>query len=382
MRIGVNTRLLLHGKMDGIGWFTYETLSRIVVSHPEHQFYFFFDRKPDPRFFFASNVHPVVLCPQARHPLLWILYFEVSMKCALKKHKIDFLFSPECYIPLRLGIPTLSVFHDLNYEHAKDYLKPSHQMYMDYFSRRFAGGSTRIATVSTYSKQDIVDTYQIDPNKVDVVYNGANEGYRPLSLEEQRMTRARFSQGARYFIFIGTILKRKNLSTLLKSFDRFKATDKEGIKLLVVGNRVWWQDELEAEYNAMKYQKDVVFIGRAPQEDLFKLLGSSIALVYPSLFEGFGIPILEAYNAEVPVITSNCTSMPEVAGGAAILVEPTDSLAMAAAMGRIAKDPLFCANLVAKGCEQRKRFSWDITANKLWESMMKTVNARRNNEKE
>ena len=373
MNIGVNTRLLLAGKMDGIGWFADETLRRIVAAHPEHEFFFFFDRKPDPRFLYAANVHPVTLAPQARHPVLWYLFFQQSMRLALKRYKIDLFLSPEVYMPLGVKVPTLIVIHDLNYEHSKDNLKPSHQRYMTYFSPQFARYSTRIATVSQYSKQDIMATYHIADEKIDVVYDGAHEGYQPLTEEQKISVRQQYSQGCRYFIFISTILKRKNLATLLRAFDQFKATDQENTKLLVVGHKVWWQDELKEAYDAMRHKDDTLFLGRVEPEVLTQLLASAMALAYPSLFEGFGIPILEAFEAETAVVTSNCTSMPEVAGDAALLVEPTDTEALAAALTRLATDDELRASLIAKGREQRRRFSWDITAEKLWESLMRTV---------
>ena len=101
MRIAVNTRLLLHDRLDGIGWFTAETARRMVLAHPEHEFFFFFDRKPHPEFLFADNVTPVVLCPQARHPVLWYLYFEWSTQMALKRYKIDLYLSPDGMMPRR-----------------------------------------------------------------------------------------------------------------------------------------------------------------------------------------------------------------------------------------------------------------------------------------
>ena len=372
MRIGVNTRLLLSGKMDGIGWFTAETLRRIVLAHPEHDFFFFFDRTPDHTFIFSSNVHPIILCPQARHPILWYIFFQRSIPRALKRHKIDLFLSPDGYMSLNTKVPTLTVIHDLNFEHSPDNLKPSHQRYMTYFSPQFARYSTRIATVSEYSKQDIVNTYHIEADKIDVVYDGAHEGYHPLSPSEQRLTREQYAGGNRYFIFISTIIKRKNLATLLTAFDQFKQDDHEGTKLLVVGHRVWWKDELAKAYEQMSHKEDVVFLGRTEPEKLIRLLGSAIALVYPSLYEGFGIPIIEAFQAEVPVITSNCTSMPEVAGDAAILIEPTDTDAMSNALTRVANDSNLRNQLLSEGRSRRTLFSWDKTATLLWESMAKT----------
>ena len=373
MRIGVNTRLLLAGKMDGIGWFTAETMKRIVLAHPEHEFYFFFDRKPHPPFIFSSNVHPVVLCPQARHPILWYIFFQRSIPRALKRYNIDLFVSTDGYMSLNTKVPTMTVIHDLNFEHSSDNLKPSHQRYMTYFSPQFARYSTRIATVSEYSKKDIVETYHIEPEKIDVVYDGAHEDYHPLLPSEQQQVREQYTGGKRFFIFISTIIKRKNLATLLTAFDRFKLNDHEGTKLLVVGHRVWWTDELAKAYEQMANKEDVIFIGRAEPDVLVRLLGSATALVYPSLYEGFGIPILEAFKAEVPVITSNCTSMPEVAGDAAILIEPTHVDALTNALTRIASDTALQDQLVAKGRIQRTHFNWDITADLLWQCMMKTL---------
>ena len=377
MRIAVNTRLLLPGKLDGIGWFTAETLRRIVKAHPEHEFFFLFDRKPDPQFLYASNVHPLVLCPQARHPVLWYMFFQWSTRWTLRKYKIDLFLSPDGYSVLDTQVPTLTVIHDINFEHSRDYLRPSHQRYMSYFSPQFARYSTRIATVSEFSKKDIAETYHISPDKIDVVYDGAHNDYRPLSHEEQALTREHFTQGHPYFLFVSTIIKRKNLTTLLLAFDRFKETDTQDTKLVVVGHRVWWKDELKAAYDNMRHPEDVLFVGRAESTELARLMGSAIALAYPSLFEGFGIPILEAFHAETPVVTSNCTSMPEVAGDAALLVEPTSVEALTEALQRLATDKALRQELIARGREQRKLFSWDITADLLWQSMMKTATSNR-----
>jgi len=372
MRIGVNTRLLLADKMDGIGWFTFETLQRIVSAHPEHDFFFFFDRKPDPRFIFAPNVHPITLGPQARHPILWFLFFEFSIRWALNHYRIDLFLSPECYLSLGSKVPTLMVIHDINYEHSSDNLKPSHQRYMHFFSPRFAQHSNRIATVSEFSKQDIVDTYKIEPSKIDVVYDGAHEGYHPLDAALKQEVREKYASGCPYFIFVGTIIKRKNLATVLTAFDSFKAATDSKMKLVVVGHKVWWQDELKDAFDRMVHKGDVVFIGRANSVLLVDLMGAAEALVYPSLFEGFGIPIVEAFHAEVPVITSDCTSMPEVAGDAAILVDPKDVDILAEALRKVSEDFSLRKELVEKGRKRRVYFSWNRTSELLWNSMMKT----------
>lgn len=373
MRIAVNTRLLLHDRLDGIGWFTAETARRMVLAHPEHEFFFFFDRKPHPEFLFADNVTPVVLCPQARHPVLWHLYFEWSTQIALKRYKIDLYLSPDGMMPLNPKVPTLNVIHDLNFEHASGNLKASHQRYMSHYFPLFARNATRLATVSSYSKKDIAETYGIPAEKIDVVYDGAHSNYRPHSDNEKEAIRRRFTDGHPFVIFISTILKRKNLANLLLAFDKVKE-DKgnEDLKLVVVGSRVWWQDELESAWNGMKHQSDVIFPGRVEPNDLSALLSAAEMLVYPSYFEGFGIPILEAMYAETAVIASRTTSMPEVGGDAVLYIDPSDIDDIAHAISRL-RDKTLRQEFIEKGRLQRQKFSWEITANLLWDSMMKTI---------
>jgi hypothetical protein len=160
MRIGVNTRFLLNGKLEGIGWFTYETMRRIVKAHPEHDFVFFFDRPFDRKFVFEDNVKPVVVYPPARAPFLWKLWFDTTLPYYLKKHKIDAFISPDGYCSLNTVIPQLMVLHDLAFEHGSFGLP---EKVMNFYKTRvpqFVEKAKRIVTVSNFSKQDIIDQYQ------------------------------------------------------------------------------------------------------------------------------------------------------------------------------------------------------------------------------
>ena len=375
MRIAVNTRLLLPGRLDGIGWFSFESLRRIVVDHPEHHFFFLFDRKPAQEFIFADNVTPVVLFPQARHPLLWWLFFEWSVPYALRKYNVDIFVSTDGWMSLRTNIPTLTVMHDLNFEHANDYLRPSHQRYMKHFFPRFAAKATRIATVSQYSKNDIADVYSVPLDKIDVVYNGSNANYRPCLPDEIEQTRDRYCDGCPYFLFVGTLSRRKNLANILKAYELFqKIHPDSNMRMVVAGSKYSIDSDLAETMQRMTNKDNVKFLGHVDSHTLSMLMGSSTALVYTSLFEGFGIPIIEAYYAETAVITSTVTSMPEVAGNAALLVDPLSVDDIANAMARIADDNSLREDLINRGKEQRKLFSWDKTASLLWQSIMATYN--------
>jgi len=373
MEIVVNTRLLLKNKLEGIGWFSYETLRRITVAHPEHHFIFLFDREPDEEFFFSGNVTPIILSPQARHPVLFYLWFEFSVGSLLNKLKPDLFLSPDGYLSLRAHCRQLPVMHDLNFEHYPKDLTYLVRKYYKYFFPRFARKATRIATVSEFSKSDIVKTYGISPEKIDVVYNGCNTAYLPVSQEVQRLTKEKYSKGKEYFLFVGALHPRKNISRLFRAFDIFKNSSGSDAKLVIVGAKYYWTSEIKQTYLGMQHKADVVFTGRVTSEALRNILGSALALTYVPYFEGFGIPILEAMNTDTPVITGNVTSMPEVAKDAALLIDPFSENSIADGMLRIHNEPELRKSLVDKGRQRRQDFSWDKTAAALWESILKTT---------
>jgi glycosyltransferase involved in cell wall biosynthesis len=371
-RIAVNTRLLLKGKLEGIGWFTYETLKRITEHHPEHTFLFIFDRPYDPEFIFGPNVIPIVAFPQARHPILYYWYFEFSIPSILKKHKADYFLSPDGYCSLRAYKPTLTVIHDINFEHRPKDLPLKDRLYYRRFFPKFAHKAKRIATVSEFSKRDIAQTYSVDPSKIDVVYNGCNSLYEPIDKALQETTRIKWSQGKPYFLFIGSLHPRKNLLNLIKAFDRFCQQTKTEYRLLIVGNFMW-KNDLKKAQEALLHKDKIILTGRLSNDELKPILGSASALTYVPFFEGFGIPILEGFAAGIPVITSNTTSMPEVAGNAALLVKPDSIEEISNAMLRITTDSALAQQLISAGFVQKEKFSWDKSAELLWQSIEKLM---------
>lgn len=376
MRIAVNTRLLLKGKLEGIGWFTYQTLEHIVRQHPEHEFYFFFDRPYDPQFVFAPNVKPVVVHPQARHPILFYLWFEWSIPMMLRKYKIDLFLSTDGYASLSTKVPTCLVIHDLAFEHYPEHYVPTHRMYWRHYSPLFARKAKRIATVSTFSKNDISQRYGVSPDNIDVVYNGAHSEYRPLSDEEKVAVKEKYTNSCEYFVFAGAIHPRKNVLNLLKAFVAFKKRQPTNMKLVIVGRPAWKYDEVEEMRYLMPFKEDVRWVGYMNVDELSKVIGGAYALVYASLFEGFGIPILEALQCNVPAIVSNTSSMPEVAGEAALLVDPADPDDIAAKMHQLYKDETLRAKLISKAAVQVQKFTWQGAADRLWNCMMGCVNGK------
>jgi glycosyltransferase involved in cell wall biosynthesis len=377
MRIAVNTRLLIKGKLGGIGWFTYQSLKRITQNHPEHQFYFLFDRDFNNEFIFGDNIIPFKLLPPARHPFLWYFWFEHRVAPFLNKYKPDFFLSPDGYLVLKTNIPSLPVIHDINFVHLSENLPFWAEKYYLHYFPLFAGKAKRIATVSEYSKTDLVNSYNLNSDKIDVVYNGSDSVFQPITKVQQEQIKQKFSNGVDFFIYIGSLHPRKNMCRMLEAFDIFKKQTNLPHKLILIGDPLFNTGGMWKTHSTMKYKDDVLFLGRIPREQAKLVMASARALIFVSYFEGFGIPILEGFRCEIPVLAGNKTSLPEVGGKAAHYVDPFSVKSIASGMIEIEKNDSLRAKLINEGKLQREKFSWDKTAKLLWESVEKTIDSKK-----
>lgn len=373
MKIAVNTRLLLKNRLEGIGWFTKETLQRITKEHPEHEFLFIFDRKYDPSYIFSSNVKGIVVHPPARHEILYKIFFNYSIPRILKKEKVDLFLSPDGFLSLRTKVPQLAVIHDINFEHYPDSLPKRVAKYYRKYFPKFAHIAKRIATVSNYSKLDIARTYTINPSKIDVVYNGANEIYFPLVEQEIIEIRSKYTNKLPYFLYIGSLHPRKNIVRLFKAYEEFRKSSTKEIHLVIVGEAMWDNKDVVLQLKEMTFKEDIIFLGRLHSDELKYVIAAAFALTFVPIFEGFGIPALEAMQSGVPVISSNNSSLPEVVGEAAILCDPTNIEDIRYAMKTVAEDDVIREKMITKGLAQSKKFSWDQSAKLLWQSIEKTM---------
>lgn len=369
MRIAINTRFLVKNQLEGIGGYTYEVLQRLVSQHPEHEFIFLFDKNYDSSFVFAKNVTPVVLFPPARHPFLWWWWFEIAIPNALKKYKADVFFSPDGYASLRTPVPTVLVIHDIAYKHLRHHFSKLMLYYFDYFTPKFVQKARRIVTVSEFSKQDIIKQLGVPAEKIAVSYNGCKDIFQPLNESAQQAVRLQYAENQDYFLYVGSIHPRKNVHRLVQAFDQFKIQTKSPVKLLIGGRFAWQTGEVKDAYEQAQFKNDITLLGYVSAAELPSLVGAALALVYVSLFEGFGVPLLEAMQCDVPIITSNISSMPEVTGDAALLVDPTDVNAIAKAMQTLYENPALRENLIEKGKIQREKFTWEKATAIIWENI-------------
>lgn len=373
MRIAVNTRLLIRGKLEGIGRFAMETLKRITREHPEHQFIFIFDRPYSSEFIFSDNVIPVVAGPPARHPFLFYIWFEWQIPRLLKKYKADLFLSPDGYLSLNTKVPQLPVIHDLSFVHRPKDLTSLMSRHYNYFFPRFAQKAKRVATVSEYSKEDIARTFNIESDKIDVVYSANVKNLKPVDSASQEKIRKKHTSGNPYILFVGALHPRKNITGLLKAFELFKTQKNSNMKLLIVGGKMHKTGEIFNTFEKLSCKEDVIFAGRVSDEELHKIYGAAFALAFVPFFEGFGVPVIEAMSAGIPVICSNTTSLPEVGGDAVLYVNPNNTGEIADAMLKLHDNPELRAKLIEKGFVQKSTFSWDETARLLWQSAEKAI---------
>ncbi len=377
MNIGVNVRTLIENSMTGVGWFIFETMKRLVAKHPEHTFYYFFDRPYSQKFITSSNIIPIVVPPKCRyHQLFYKFWYDFQIPKALRKHKIDLFISGDTVNTTKSKVPSILVIHDLAFEHYPNFAPANITRHFKKHVPLGAKKSSQIVTVSEYSKNDIATKYKIDLDKISIVYNGINNHFEPLDSDLKSKVKAQYSDNCDYFLFVGTIHPRKNLKNQLLAFDMFrKRINNSTHKFLIAGTAWIWNKELDDAYSNMEFKNDVVFIGHLPSGELSRVTASATALMYVSIFEGFGIPIIEAFESKTPVITSNTSSMPEVAGNGALIVDPFKPEDIFEAMNIIYSDPETVNQLIENGLKRKELFSWDLTAEKFDKAFVKTVKA-------
>lgn len=376
MTVAINCWILRNKKLDGIGYFTVNAVANLIKNHPEVQFKILCDKKFTEDYFDFANVTKHKIFPALRHPLLYVFYMEVVLPFFLRKHKPDVMVSADGYLSLSSSCKQIPIIYDINFEHKPEDIKLKNRIYFKFFFKRFARKGKRIATISEYSKKDIADYYKLDSSTIDNVSCGINSNFSPLDEQQISEVKNKWSGGKPYYFFVGSMHPRKNIKRLIDAFNLFKQKTGSNFKLILAGSILWSKTEIEDSYTNSPYKEDIIFTGRLSDEDLQKMLGAAYALSFVPIFEGFGLPIVEAFQSGVPVICSNVTSMPEVAGNAALMVDPFSIDSIAEGMVTLSKNNELRNQLIAKGHIQKQLFSWSRTAGLLWESICKVTGVK------
>jgi len=302
---------------------------------------------PDERLTIARSAWPT------GRPIVRLLWEQLALPWA----KMDLLHSMAFVAPLVSPWPTVVTVYDLSFIHYPAAFPTSQRVYLRLFTQLSCRRARRVIAISQSTRRDLVKQWGLPAGKIDVAYPGVGVQFRPLPADEVAAFRARRGLPERFILHLGTLQPRKNLVRLVRAYGRLCAHGTDA-KLVLVGGRGWFYQEILAEIERLNLQNDVLLPGYAPAEELPLWYNAAALLAYPSLYEGFGLPVVEAMACGTPVVTSNVSSMPEAAGDAALLVNPHDTAALADALHCLLAD----GGLPAKGREQAAGFTWHKTA--------------------
>ena len=359
----------------GIGRYTRELIHALVAAAPNYTYTLFSARPP------AAVPVPdsLPVAPHVTHraaPVderwLYRLWYRarIPLPVQLFTGTIDLFHSPDFVLPpVRGGVPTLLTVHDLSFVHYPATFPANLVAYLNRVVPRSVGRATHILADSQSTRRDLAALWGVPDDKVTVLYSGVNERFRPVTdATALAAVRARYGLGdGPYVLAVGTVQPRKNYEMLVRAFRAVAQTGPHA--LVIAGGRGWLTEGLEAEIARQGVADRVILPGFVDDADLPALYSAASLFVFPSLYEGFGLPLLEAMACSVPVISSDASSLPEVAetGGepAALLLPPGDEVAWAAAMLRLLTDDAARQRLVAAGAAQAARFTWQTAARQL-----------------
>jgi glycosyltransferase involved in cell wall biosynthesis len=264
--------------------------------------------------------------------------------------------------------------HDLSYLFFPQGFRTLNRNYLQTFTRLSVRQARRVIAVSESTKRDLVQQYGLSPGKVDVVHNGVDPGFRPLPADEVAAFRREEGLPGQFILFVGTLEPRKNVVRLVEAYARLP---KDRPPLMLVGGKGWLYDEIFSRVEALGLSSVVRFVGYVPADALPWWYNAADLFVYPSLYEGFGLPPLEAMACGTAVISSTASSLPEVVGQAGLLIDPADAEALAKAMEQVLADREMRKEMRSSGLAQAQNFSWEKTARQTVESYRRALTSRR-----
>ncbi len=344
------------------------------------------DRENDYRLFAASPAPlPATPFPVRRLPFhdIWLMRIwhraRLPLPAELITGRVDLFHSPDFTLPPTLpGVPTILTVHDLSFVRDPDSADDRLRAYLNRVVPRSVRRATHVLADSEATRQDLISLWNTPRDKVTVIYCGVEPHFRPVT-DPARLAavRARYNLGPGPYIFsVSTLQPRKNYRRLIQAFAPLAARRLD-LSLVIAGGRGWKDEEILGEPERLGLANRVCFPGFVADHDLPALLSAAELFAYPSLYEGFGIPILEAMACGTPVISSNCSSLPEVTGDAGLQVDPVDVAALSAGMERLLTIRELRTDLVRRGRERAAQFTWPAAARQLLAVYSRFLRVRR-----
>ena len=370
IHVGVNAHLLSLAesyRSAGINWYIYNLLHYLPEMASDMEYTVFTSER---RYVPAPGIRLQVFRLPTNRPPVRILWEQAFQPWAVRRAKLDLLHSPAFVGPLVSACPLVVTVHDLSFLFFPQGFRALNRSYLRLFTRLSVRRAQRVLAVSESTKRDLVTYYGLSPAKVDVVYNGVDGSFRPLPADQVAAFRRQTGLPDRFMLFVGTLEPRKNVVRLIEAYARLS---KERPPLVLVGGRGWLYDQIFSRVEALNLSGQVHFAGYVLAEDLPLWYNAADLFVYPSLYEGFGLPPLEAMACGTAVITSTASSLPEVVGKAGLTIDPTDTEALATAMGQVLRARDLREQMQAEGLARAQSFSWEKTAQQTVDSYRRAL---------
>jgi glycosyltransferase involved in cell wall biosynthesis len=361
MHIGLNAHLLSLAETyrgAGINWYIHNLLTHLPRVDRDNRYTAFIG---DRRFTNAGLALRLSQLPTSR-PVVRIFWEQVVQPFALQKERVDLLHALAFVTPLLSPCPSVVTIYDLSFLLYPGSFKRSKRFYLSLFTRLSARRARRIIAISESTKRDVVRLLGVPHEKVEVVYCGIGEAFRPLAENQVAAFRSERGLPEHFILFVGTIEPRKNVTRLIEAFAHLQTCTLANLKLVIGGAKGWFYEDVFARVEELGLEGQVMFPGYIPVSELPLWYNAAELFVYPSLYEGFGLPPLEAMACGTPVVASNTSSLPEVVGGAGLTVDPLDVEGLAEAMRRVLSDEALRWEMRERGLQRARGFSWTRTA--------------------
>ncbi len=364
MRICIDISPAVHHKA-GLGRYAQELTAALMASGAENEYLAFYN-EPET----AHIAPPLDRLPRLTSNLTtkpWRMRVLVSHLARRPQDSlargVDIFHATAHLLPRFTRVKTVFTLHDLAFRICPETHTRVNRVFLSAAMPRFLRAADAIIAVSQWTKADAMRLYGIPEDKITVIYEGVHPHFRPPTAEDIAAARRKYNLPERFILYLGTIEPRKNLSVLLDAYALLRSQHVcADARLVIAGKKGWLYEPFLRHVRELGLQDEVLFPGFIADDDLPALYGAADVFAYPSLFEGFGLPVLEAMACAVPVVCSNASSLPEVAGDAALLVSPHDTAALAAALQRVLADAELRVKLVTLGLAQARRFTWQETA--------------------
>lgn len=311
----------------------------------------------------SSRIHLEPAQWPTASPLQRIAWEQARLPLRLREIGAQVFHAPVNVLPERVPCPSVLTIHDLAFVRYPQYFRPARRMYQRTFTERSARAATQIVAVSESTRQDIIAEFGVAPDRVRVIYPSISPDFQPVT-EPAVLARFREQHALpeRYLLYLGTLEPRKNVLTLIEAYGMLLAEEADAPPLILAGAKGWYYDELFTRIRALGLERHVTFAGYVSRDEQALWYAGAALFLYPSLYEGFGLPVAEALACGVPTITSDVSSLPEVAGDVAIQVAPRDAYLMARAMREALADGTLRQRIAVEGPAWTKRFSMSTLA--------------------